>query len=181
MRRPARAAVPRWCLTAAGLILLTEAFLTQLFTDLPAPLLAVALSSCSPSAPPTAATSPSSDGCPAPPVRRRRSAPAHGRHRRPRSHAPTPAACRRPDLTSSYRLGIAVLDTLDKLREELAGKDIALHLARPRTGTGPTGPDPARPGGQRWTVRPPPHRRRRGLGGDRRTGLTSTPGRPFSG
>ncbi|MFJ6609641.1 SulP family inorganic anion transporter [Streptomyces sp. NPDC091289] len=36
------------------------------------------------------------------------------------------------DLTSSYRLGIPVLDTLDELREELAGKDITLHLAHVR-------------------------------------------------
>ncbi|MFD5208635.1 SulP family inorganic anion transporter [Streptomyces anulatus] len=36
------------------------------------------------------------------------------------------------DLTSSYRLGIPVLDTLDELREELAGNDITLHLAHVR-------------------------------------------------
>ncbi|MFG3140250.1 SulP family inorganic anion transporter [Streptomyces sp. NPDC048211] len=36
------------------------------------------------------------------------------------------------DLTGSYRLGIQVLDTLDELREELAGKDIGLYLAHVR-------------------------------------------------
>ncbi|THA69358.1 STAS domain-containing protein [Streptomyces sp. A0642] len=36
------------------------------------------------------------------------------------------------DLTGSYRLGIPVLDALDELREELARKDIALHLAHVR-------------------------------------------------
>lgn len=36
------------------------------------------------------------------------------------------------DLTGSYRLSIPVLDTLDELREELARKDIALHLAHVR-------------------------------------------------
>ncbi|MFF1925053.1 SulP family inorganic anion transporter [Streptomyces sp. NPDC058221] len=36
------------------------------------------------------------------------------------------------DLTGSYRLGIPVLDALDELREELARKDITLHLAHVR-------------------------------------------------
>ncbi|MFJ4840817.1 SulP family inorganic anion transporter [Streptomyces sp. NPDC088746] len=36
------------------------------------------------------------------------------------------------DLTGSYRLGIPVLDALDELREELARKNIALHLAHVR-------------------------------------------------
>ncbi|WP_327712609.1 SulP family inorganic anion transporter [Streptomyces sp. NBC_00464] len=37
------------------------------------------------------------------------------------------------DLTGSYRLSIPVLDELDELREELARKDIALHLAHVRS------------------------------------------------
>ncbi|MER6349981.1 sodium-independent anion transporter [Streptomyces sp. NPDC001595] len=38
------------------------------------------------------------------------------------------------DLTGSYQLGVPVLDTLRELREELAGKGIALHLAHVRAG-----------------------------------------------